>query len=81
MTTWDLIDAEVREYSINGDQRAKDLFTKAIAAAEARGYAKAKELAANEGAAAANAWLGGKSNAERCGAYVAMRIRAMKDEG
>lgn len=47
MTTWDLIDAEVREYSFNGDQRAKGLFAKAIAAAEARGYARAREQAAN----------------------------------
>lgn len=50
MTTpsmWDLIDAEVREYSVNGDQRAKDLFAKAIAAAEARGYARAQDNASS----------------------------------
>lgn len=46
MTTWDLIDAEVREYSSSGDQRAKDLFDKAITLAEARGYARAREQAA-----------------------------------
>lgn len=80
--TWELIDAEVREYSFNGDQRAKDLFAKAIAAAEARGYARAKEqgmaiLLAEE---ADLREPGGDDAAAETVSGLASRIRAMKDE-
>jgi len=76
-STWELIDAEVREYSVNGDQRAKDLFIKAIAAAEARGYARAKERALVEIQLEREA----RDEEEVPAGVVIARIRALKDEG
>lgn len=92
MTTWDLIDAEVREYSSrSGEDRAHDLFLQAIAAAEARGYSRAMEQAARVcdhaqavaekqsavfGVGQAAWWTIALEQKE-----TAARIRAMKDEG
>lgn len=70
---WDEIDTVVREYSsMSGEQRARDLFMRAIAAAEARGYARAREQMAKRMDA-----IHGSIGAKRA----ALIIRAMKDEG